>query len=83
MKEEARSGHPSAMHTDKMTEAVCHLLTDDCHTSLQMTAECLNISKDTAHTKDEQDFGNGKVCIMMQQKEEWTASCHTSFNGRG
>jgi hypothetical protein len=48
-----------------------------------MTAECLNTGKDTALTREDQNFGKRKVALMIQQKEEQAASCQTSFKSRG
>jgi len=39
MKDDARSGRPSTARTDENVESVRHLLTEDCHTTLQVIAD--------------------------------------------
>ena len=48
MKDDAKSGRPSTARTDKNVESVLRLLTEDRRTTLQMTADRLNIGKETA-----------------------------------
>ena len=45
MKDDARSGRPSTARTDESVESVGRLLTEDCCTTLQMIADCLNVGK--------------------------------------
>ena len=48
VKDVARSGRPSTARTDENVESVLRLLTEDRRTTLQMTADRLNIGKETA-----------------------------------
>jgi hypothetical protein len=69
-------------HTDLKIEAVCILLIDDCGNSLGMTAESLNIGKDTIHMILEQNLGQRNMCprffppaLITEHKQDWIASC--------
>ena len=50
VKDDARSGRPSTARTDENVESVRRLLTADRRATLQMTADRLNIGKETVRT---------------------------------
>ena len=89
MKDDARSGHLSTARTDENVESVCHLLTEDRHTTLQMTADRLNIGKETGRLIVTEDLGKRKICARffphaLTTEQEQATRCllpGSSFNG--
>jgi len=82
VKNDARSGRPSTARTDENVESVCHLLTEDRHTTLQMIADRLNIGKETVHWIVTEDVGKRKICarfvphaLTTEQKQERVVYC--------
>ena len=65
MKDDARSGCSSTARTDENVESVHCLLTEDRHTTLQVTADCLNIGKETVCWIVTKDLGKKKdLCTI-------------------
>ena len=60
--DDARSGRPSTARTDENVESVCHLLTEDRCTTLQMINNHLNIGKETVSQIVTEDLGKRKIC---------------------
>jgi len=88
MKDNATSGCHSTGAPDEQIEAVHDLLFEDCHKSLWITAEFLNIGKDSVHTIVEQNLGHSKMytrfvppALMLEPKQERVMSVH-SFHDR-
>ena len=82
MKDDVRSGRPSTARTDKNVESVCRLLTEDRRTTLQMTANRLNIGKETVRRILTEDLGKRKICarfvsyaLTAEQKQERVFYC--------
>ena len=81
VKDNARSGRPSTARTDENVESV-RLLTGDHCTTLQMTADRLNIGKETVCRIVTEDLGKRKICVRFiphalttEQKQERIVSC--------
>ena len=88
MKDNATSGCRSTSAPDEQSEAVQDLLFEDCHNSLWITAEFLNIGKDSVHMIVEQNLGHRKMCtifvppaLMLEPKQERVMSI-PSFHDR-
>ena len=88
MKDNVTSGCHSTSTPDEQTEAFQDVLFEDCHYSLWITAEILNIGKDSVHMIVEQNLGHRKMCtrvvppaFMLEPKQEWVMSV-TSFHNR-
>ena len=82
VKDDARSGHPSPARTDENVESVCHLLTEDRHTTLQMIADYLSIGKETVRLIVTENLGKRKLCarfvphaLTKEQKQECVVNC--------
>ena len=82
MKDDARSGRPLTVRTDKNVESVHCLLTEDHRTTLQVIADRLNIGKETVHRSVTEDLGKRKICarfvphaLTTEQKQEHVAYC--------
>ena len=61
VKDDARSGRPSTARTEENVESVRRLLTEDRSTTLQMTADRLNIGKETVRRTVTEDLGKRKI----------------------
>jgi len=82
VKDDARSGRPLTARTDENVESVHRLLTEDHRTTLQMTADRLNIGKETARLIVTENLGRRKICarfvphaLTRRQKQECVAYC--------
>jgi len=82
VKNNARSGHPSTARTDENVEAVRCLLAEDRRTTLQVTADRLNIGKETVHQIVTEDLGRRKLWVRFvphtltsEQKQEHIVYC--------
>jgi len=88
VKDDARSGRPSTARTDEYVESVRRLLTEDRSTTLQMTADLLNIGKETVRRIVTEDLGKKKdlreICFScLDRKAETRKRCllpGSSFN---
>ena len=80
VKDDARSGRPSTARTDENVESVCHLLTEDRCTTLQMIADRLNIGKETVcRIVTEEDLGKRKICARFVPHALTTEQHHTAI----
>ena len=86
MKDDARSGRPSTDRTDENVEYVRRLLTEDRRTIIQMTADHLNIGKETVCRIVTEDLGKSKICVRFvphalttEQKQERGVYCQDFF----
>ena len=77
VKDDARSGRLSTARTDENVVSVRRLLTEDRRTTLQVTADRLNIGKETVRRIVTEDLGKGKICarfvphaLTTEQKQE-------------
>src|SRR5215475_1459625 len=82
VKDDARSGRPLTARTDENVESVCHLLTEDRRTTLQMIADRLNIGKETVRRIVTEGLGKRKICarfvphaLTAEQKQERVLYC--------
>ena len=82
MKDDARSDRPSTARTDENVESVCHLLTEDCRTTLQVIADRLNTGNETVSQTVNIDLGKRKICaryvphnLTTEQKQERVVYC--------
>jgi len=82
MKNDARSGRPSTARTDENVESVYRLLTEDRRTTLQMTADRLNVGRETVRLIVTEDLGKRKICarfvphaLTAEQKQERVVYC--------
>ena len=64
-KGDARSGRPSTARTEENLESVRRLLTEDRRTTLQVTADRLNIGKETVRRIVTEDLGKRKFCVRF------------------
>jgi len=85
VKDDARSGRPTA-RTDENVESVHCLLTEDRRTPLQMIADRLNIGKETVCRIVTEDLGKRKICarfvphtLTTEQKQERVVYCQDLF----
>jgi transposase len=89
VKDDARSGRSSTTRTDENVESVRHLLTIDRRATLQMTADRLNIDKETVRRIVTEDLGKKKdlrdICSSrLGRRAETRTRCllpGSSFNG--
>jgi transposase len=89
VKDYARIGRPSTARTDENMESVCHLLTEDHCTTLQVIADRLNIAKETIRRIETEDLGKKKdlreICSSrLDHRAETRMRCllpGSSFNG--
>jgi hypothetical protein len=65
VKDDAKNGRPSTVRTDENVESVRRLLTADRRNTLQMTADRLNIGKDTVRRIVTEDLGKRKMCARF------------------
>ena len=65
VKVDARSDHTSTARTDENVQSVCHLLTEDRRTTLQMIVDHLNIGKETGRRIVTKDLGKRKICARF------------------
>jgi len=77
VKDDDRSGRLSTARTEENMESVRRLLTEDRRTTLQVTADRLNIGKETVRRIVTEDLGKGKICarfvphaLTTEQKQE-------------
>ena len=82
VKDDAKSGRPSTARTDENLESVRRLLTEDRRTTLQVTADRLNIGKETVRQIVIEDLGKRKICVRFvpyalttEQKQERVLYC--------
>jgi len=82
VKDDARSDRPSTARTDENVESVCHLLTEDCRTTLQVIADRLNTGNETVSQTVNIDLGKRKICaryvphnLTTEQKQERVVYC--------
>jgi len=82
VKNDARSGYPLTARTDEKVESVYCLLTEDRCSTLQVTADRLNIGMETARQTVTEDLEKRKICtrfvahaLTTEQKQECIAYC--------
>ena len=75
VKDDARSGLPSTARTDGNVESVRRLLTEDRRTPLQVTADRLNIVKETVRRIVTGDLGKRKICARFVPAALTTRTC--------
>jgi hypothetical protein len=85
VKADARTDLSSAARANEKIQSLRRVLIDDCSISLRMTAERLNIGKDTVRTRVEQNLGKRKVCHSLDGAETATDCVVSglSFYGTG
>ena len=89
VKDDTKGGRPSTARTDENVESVRRLLTADRRATLQMTADRLNIGKETVRRIVTEDLGKKKdlreICFScLDRKAETRKRCllpGSSFNG--
>jgi len=79
VKDDARSGCPLTARTDENVESVHRLLTEDHCTTIQMTADRLNIGKETVRRIVTEDLRKRKICARFVPHALTTEQHHAAI----
>jgi len=65
LEDDPRSGRPTECRSDDNVEKISQLLLQNCHLSLRMLADEVNIGKDTVRKIVVEDLQKWKICLCF------------------